>query len=214
MVGSVMIQDFMTVLSAFLPSLGQALFIFLGGILLGEVLKKLTAKAFGYAQFEKTLERLKLSTTFLGIPIDALVPEIVKWYIIIVFLSQAFTALNLADVNVVVNQLRDFIPVLVKAGLIVYLGTLIGEYLREEIQKSNVPQGNIAGLLAYGSAIYLSAAMALAELYPQGTMVLNIVMAVTLSAIGFGIALGVGLAIGLGTKDIVAKFAKKYVKVK
>ncbi len=214
MVESQLVENLFRLMSLYLPSLGQALFIFLGGVLLGEVLKKLTVKGFAYSHFNKTLERLKLSTNLAGMPIDVLVPEVVKWYIIIVFLSQALTAINLQDVNIVVNQLRDFIPTLAKSGLIVYIGILIGEYLREEIQKSDLPQGNVAGLLVYGSSVYLAAAMALAELYPQGMMVLNIVLAVTLSAIGFGVALGVGLAVGLGTKDIVAKFAKKHIKLK
>lgn len=214
MVQSRMISTLTEISATYIPSLGEALFIFLGGVLLGEILKKLVKKSFDYSHFNKTLKRLKLSANLAGMPIDTLVPEVVKWYIVIVFLSQALTTLNLSDVNVVVNQVRDFIPLIAKVGLTIYIGILIGEYLREEIQKSGVPQGNIAGLLVYGAAIYLAAAMGLAELYPQGMMVLNIVLAVTLSAIGFGIALGVGLAVGLGTKDIVAKFAKQYVKSK
>ena len=209
-----MIDEFRTMLSDFLPSLGWALVIFLGGIIIGEVLKSITQKFFHYSMLNRTLQRLKLSTGFIGIPIDVLVPEIVKWYIVIAFLSQSFAVLNLRDVNVAVGQLRDFIPTLTKAGLVIYLGMLAGEYAREEIKKSNIPQGNVAGLIVHGAVVYLAAAMALAELYPQGVMVLNIVLAVTLSAIGFGIALGVGLAFGLGTKDVVAAFAKKYVKPK
>lgn len=214
MAESVILNELAQLMLMYLPALGEALFIFLGGVLLGEVLKKLAQKTFTYSKFNNNLKRLKLSNQFIGIPLDTLVPEILKWYIIIVFLSQAFTSIALTDVNVVVNQLRDFIPTLVKAGFVVYAGTLIGEYMRTEIRKTQIPQSNVAGLLAYGVAVYLAVAMALAELYPQGMTVLNIVLAVTLSAIGFGIALGVGLAIGLGTKDIVAKFAKKYVKIK
>lgn len=194
---------------SFVPSLLVAIIVFIIGWvvadIVGKALKQIidalkVDKLFASAGAEEALSRagFKLSVgTFLG--------EVVRWFIIIVFLMTSLEVVGLSQVN---SFLRDvvlsYIPQVVIAALILLVASVLseaaGRIVSGTAKATNIRAAGLLGSVAKYSIWLFAFIVAFAQLgiAPQ-------FMQILFTGLIAGLALAFGLSFGLGGKDAAAR---------
>ncbi|MBQ9805638.1 MAG: mechanosensitive ion channel [Clostridia bacterium] len=140
----------------------------------------------------KVLPQLKVSAT-------KIVVNLVRTFIIIFVAAQGIEALNLPILTMIVTAVISYLPLVIKAAVILFVAFIGANMLEAIIIKANANAAHLAKIVKV--AIFtLAGFMILSQLDIASTIV-NTAFIVTISAIAIAFA----LAFGLGGKD----FAKK-----
>ena len=193
----------------FIPSLLIAIIVFIVGWILGAAVSK---------AIEHLLNALKINSLFRGIGAEAVlaragfklrvgrfVGELVKWFVIIVFLMVALEALNLNQVaDFLAQDVLRYIPQVVIAAFIIILATIISDAVGRLIEGSakaiNVRSAKMAGNVAKWAIWVFAIIIALSELGIAPAFMLTLFQGMIAM-----LAIAGGLAFGLGGKDHASK---------
>lgn len=141
---------------------------------------------------KSVLPQLKVSAT-------KIVVNLVRTVIIIFVAAQGVDALNLSILTMIVTAIVSYLPLVIKAAVILLVAFIGANMLEAVIVKANPKAANLAKIVKVG-IFTLAGFMILSQLQIASTIV-NTAFIVTISAIAISFA----LAFGLGGKD----FAKK-----
>lgn len=197
---------------SFLPNLIGAFVVILLGLLVAYALKWIVVQILSAIRFEVFAEKVKLSDVMskvgVKIGINELLGNLVKWIVVIVFLLPALEVLGLSQVGDVLTQVLGYLPKVVIAGFLVFVGLIVGDVVAHLIKGTAVMLGahtaSILGSLARYAILVFIGIMALGELGVAKEFLLNLFTGV----IGM-VAIAGGLAFGLGGKDAAADLIKK-----
>lgn len=206
-------QNILTGVVSFIPSLVIAIVIVFAGWIIGAAVSKIVEqlikavrvdKALQAAGFDAVVERsgFKLNSgRFLG--------ELLKWFVIVVFLVAAFDVLGLSQVN---DFLRGvvigYLPQVIASVLILLISAVVAEAMRKiVIASAKAGQVHSANLLGSVTkwAIWIFAV--LAALFQLGIASTFIQTLFTGAIVALAIALG--LAFGIGGQDAARDYIKK-----
>ena len=133
-----------------------------------------------------------------------LIGQIAKWFVFLIFVDLAVQALGLAQISDLLHGVILWIPNLVVALLVVFLGVLfaqfVGRMVRGTAASGRVANPNLLGTLVEYGIIALAAVVALNQL-GIGAVFVDIL----LGAVVFALALAAGLAFGLGGRNVASK---------
>ncbi len=197
----------------FIPSLIFAIIIFVVGWFLGAFIGRIIAQAIRSIRVDQALRSAGVGdiVTRAGYTLDsgAFLGELVKWFIIIVFLVWALQVLALTQVTLFLQEIvLGFLPQVIVAVLIVLIGAVLAELAQNVVTGSaraaGIRSAGFAGALARWSIWIFAIAIALSQLgigaqYIQ-TLFVGIVAA---------LAIAFGLAFGLGGQEAAARFLEK-----
>lgn len=203
-----------TRLNEYFPNFVSGLVLLVIGFFAGKLTAWVIKNFMESGKFEEKLKKAGIEPSFLETGFSTLIATIVKYYIYLMFFQASLQMLGIVTISAFVNMILLYIPTLIKAMMVLIITTKLGEYFRAKLRLYPIPHSNLLGLVIYVALSYIGAVMALAELFPEGVMVLTTIFAIILSSVGLGLAIGFGLAVGLGTKDIVSHYAKKLLKLK
>lgn len=203
-----------------LPGMALAVLIFVLIIVLGWVVATLLAMAFSRAlkvvKLEEFLKTHKVEDSLGTVKISDVLAKIVKYYVFLVFLQLAVSAVQLGAITQYLNEVLIVVPAFIGGGLIVLLSVIFGEYLKEMIAElSKSPLVKLTARATKVVVIYVGVTMGLATAGFDTMLITGIFMTV-LQALVFGIALGVGIAFGLGGQDDardIIKSGRKNLKI-
>jgi hypothetical protein len=209
------LQDFFQRLIAFLPHLLSSLIIFILGLVLGWIFKKIIvkiAKLFKTDHFcskigmTEALEKVGIKgspSRFLG--------RIFYWLVVIIFTIIALYALKVPAIENLLEKFLLYLPNIFIAVLLIIVGYLLGNFLGRTILIASVNAGmRFASLLARGVKLLIfvfAFAMALEQL-GIGRNIVVVAFSILFSGIVFALA----LAFGLGGKDIARNYLEKRFK--
>jgi hypothetical protein len=196
----------------FTPRIILAIVFFIVGWFLGSLVAKAIEQVFGSLKIDKLFSSIGVDN-FLrkaGMNLNSgyFVGQVVRWFVIVVFL---FPSLNLVGLNDVSSFLRDgvlgFLPQVIIAALVLIIAAVVSEGLSKAI-------------LAAAKAMNLKAANMLAAIAKYAVWLFAIIIA--LGKLGLGdymsilftgmvamLALGSAIAFGLGGKDAASRFISK-----
>ena len=205
------LQESLTVsaalLFAFLPKLLGAVVLLVMGYLLAKVVGFATGRLLGLLGFDRLLAR----TAIPGVleragtrrPPSQVLGILAFWIIFLLFLISATETLGLARLSEALTSLTYYLPKLGIAVLIVVLGLLAANFVRELIvmacRTAGIPQGAILAQSFYVAAILLTFVTAINQLGIDTTL-LNTTLLILVS----GIIAGAALSFGLGARTAVA----------
>ena len=179
-----------------IPSIILAVVIVTVGILVASLACNLLYNVLIATNFDnvakKVLPQIKVSAT-------KVVVNIVKTIIIIFVAGQGIEALNLAFLSMIVASVVSYLPLVIKAAVILFVAFIGANMLEGVIVKNNPKATNLAKIVKVG-IFTLAGFMILSQLEIAATIV-NTAFVVTIAAVAVSFA----LAFGLGGKD----FAKK-----
>jgi hypothetical protein len=119
----------------------------------------------------------------------------------------AANALGVAAVSSLFAELLAYIPNVIAAVIVLVLGILLGEFVKDLVLASagGVAGGSTLARAAKASIILLASFMALEQL----DIAQDIVLVFFIAVVGAG-ALAAGIAFGLGAKDIAAEMSREW----
>jgi hypothetical protein len=197
----------------FLPELLAAILILIVGWILGAVLGKAVAKLFRTLKLDVALDKagvddLSHRAGYAFKP-GKFAGGLVKWFIILLFTIVALNVLNLESVTTFMGEILAYLPKVLAAALILFVGLLAGNVLRSIVegavrssQTISSDKASLIGKIAYYAVIVFAAMAALNQMQIAPELIQILFAGIVAAS-----ALAFGLAFGLGGRDA----AKHYI---
>lgn len=197
-----------TVIS-YLPQIVMAVIVFLIGWLVGVVLYRVVVEVVKILRINELLRNAGMDDAAkqAGFRLDVgkFLGTLVEWFIILVFLVASLEILGLTRVTIFLQTIvLMYLPQVIVAALILILGAIVAEVVKNLVAGSaraaGVHSGNLAGSVAKW-AIWITAAMA--ALTQLG--IANQMLQTLFTGVVIALALAFGIAFGLGGKEAAAR---------
>lgn len=199
------LENFAWAVVNFLPNIVSAVILLVIGLIVGKIAGKLVKQVLDKVNVDRYVTDGKKPV----ISLSNIFSLIVKWWIYLAFITAAVSREvlgipSLADWMAMINA---FIPKVIGASVIVIAGYIIGEYIQQQVKKTETFYAAMVGKTILFFIVYVAIAMALPILGIPATLV-NSILLIIVGALGIGMA----IAIGLGLKGPVELIAKKYLQ--
>jgi hypothetical protein len=196
----------------FTPKLILAVVFFIIGWFLGSLISK---------AIEQVFHSLKIDSLFASVGADSFlrragmnlntghfVGEVVRWFVIIVFLLPSLNLVGLYDVSSFLrNDVLGYLPQVIIAAFVLIIAAVVSDALGKAVlaagKSMNLKAANMLGTVAKYSVWVFAFIIALGKLGLGGYM------SILFSGIIAMLALGGALAFGLGGKDAAARLISK-----
>jgi len=206
-------EDVLSGVISFVPNLIIAILVILLGWIVAAALSKVIEQVIKSIKLDKALVSAGLDTVVskTGFKLNSgkFLGEIVKWFIIVIFLITAFEILGLTQVNnFLTGVVVGYVPQVIAAVLILLVAVVIADALQKTVEASakaaNLSSANFLGSVTKW-AIWVFAV--LASLVQLGIGAIFIQTLFTGVVVALSIAFG--LAFGLGGRDAAAGAIEK-----
>ncbi len=197
----------------FIPKLTVAILIFVIGWVVGVILGRVVAQIVRSLKVDNALKGAGVEDVLsrAGFRLDSglFLGELVKWFLIIVFLVATLDVLGLSQVNVFLQQVvLAYIPQVIVAVLILLIAAVIADATQKVVvgtaKAAGVAQAALLGGVTKWSIWIFAILIALSHLgigdYFAQTLFTGIIVA---------LSIGFGLAFGLGGQGTAGEFLQK-----
>lgn len=204
------VLEFLQSLTEFLPNFVGGLLIFIVGIIIASLLRRLFITFFRFFRFSAILERMNLMQKGEVLIWEQVIAEIIRWTVVMLFLIPTLEAWGLSQATVVLNQFILYIPNVIIAVIITFVGlvsaNLVSDVVRQSIKTIGRTSAHTLAMFAKSIVIFFTVLVALNQLGVAQDLI-----RILFTGIVAMLALAGGLAFGLGGKDS-AKEVLDYVK--
>lgn len=191
------------------PRILLAIVIFIIGWIVATTLGKLVMMAIDSLKLDRSFKDTgvdeALARAGARLHIGKIFGELVKWFIVVVFLVASLNILHLDQVTLFLQQVLFYIPQVIIAALILVAGTILADFVRKLVSGSaaiaNVRSARMLGSIAYYAIWILALVTALDKLGIFGYF-----GQILFTGLVIMIALAFGLAFGLGGKDVAGRW--------
>lgn len=193
-----------------IPRLFGAVIIILIGILIAHIIKALVNRFIN--NFDRFIPNIKLQTKLKQMNLEksaGLFSKILYWILIIFFLTAATETLGLPIITTWLSGLVMYLPNILIAVIIVFLGITGGRLLRDFItnasDKAGIVYGSMVGRIVHYVVIFITILIAVDQV-GINIVILTGVINIVLAAILFGAALAFGLGARTSVSNILASY--------
>lgn len=210
------LQNLWNIFIAFLPDLIIAFLVFVIGWAIAAALGRVVAQIIRAIRVDAVLDKLgfRHSLDRAGLKLDSghFLGELVKWFLILVFLLAAANILGLNEVASFLQTIIFYIPNVVVAALIILVGAVFANFLQRLIRASVDAAGLVSagflGSLTKWSVLVLAFLAALDQLGVARSFITTLLQGfVAMLAIAGGLAFGLGGQ--SAAKDFVGKIREE-----
>ncbi len=206
------LNDALLIAANFLPNLIAAILIFIVGVTIAVLVKNALIKILETVNLEKLLSKTiipeALKSVGTGVTTTSLLGELVRWFLILIFLIPAIDQLGLGAANEVLTAILLYIPNVVVAVIIIAVGAVLAKIARDLITVTAAGLGTqaagVIGQIGRWSILIFSILAALNQLGVATDLIrilfTGLVAMVTIAG---------GLAFGLGGKETAEIILKK-----
>lgn len=193
----------------YLPVLLAAAIIFIIGWIVGIIVGRIVEQIVQVLRLDDALRATGLheaaKSAGFSLNVGRLLGELVKWFIVVVFLVAALEVLGLTQVNVFLQQaVLLYLPQVIVAVLILILAAIVAEVVRSLVvgsaRAAGASSANLAGVVAKWSIWLFGVLAALSQLGVAAAFVQTLFTGLVVA-----LSLAFGLAFGLGGKDAAAR---------
>ncbi len=190
-------------LMVYTPNVLLALAILIVGYVVGKVVDAILKAVLKKADVDKYFRKPSLPK------ISEFVPFVCKWYVYLAFISAAFSqeVLGIPMIALWVASIMSFIPNVVGAAVILFVGYVLGQWLKDTISVKRNVYAEITGNTVLFFVMYVALAMAL-NLLSIPTTLIEMILVIVVASVGLGLA----IALGLGLKDVVREISFEFVR--
>jgi len=195
----------------FLPNFFTGLLILIIGLTLASLLKRALLSLFSFARLDSFLEKMKLiSRSEVKIWEDVL-SEILKWTVVILFLIPTLEVWNLSRATIVINQFLFYLPNVIVAVVIGFVGLLASnlgyDLVKHSVKTLGATSANTLSVFTKWAIVFFTVLIVLNQLGVAQDLV-----RILFTGIVVMVALAGGLAFGLGGKDIAKEILEEIRK--
>lgn len=207
------LNESLTATAKFLPGLLAAIVIFIIGIVVAVILRRILVRILDAINFERALSSTGIPAALKkaesSLTVTGLLGELLRWFVILIFLIPAVDQLGLGAVNDVLKSLLLYIPNVVVAVIIVAIGAIFAKIARDFVTATAAglsgELAQIVGEVARWAIIIFAVLAALTQL-GVATDLIKILFTGFVAMV----AIAGGLAFGLGGKETAERFLKKF----
>lgn len=196
----------------FLPSLLGALLVFFLGLIVAIALGKTVEKIISLLKVDHLVDRIKLGENFksagIKLKVSRFFGELVKWFLILVFLMAATDILKLTQVSEFLNSVILYIPNIVIATIILSVAFLFGNFVFQAVRSSTKVAGVMSAAFLATVAKWAIIVFGLLAALIQLGIAVSLVNTIFIGLVA-ALSLAFGLAFGLGGKEEAALILKK-----
>ena len=199
----------------FIPAIIGAIVVFLIGwfvaILLGQLVTRILDliklnKLFARGQWDEALEKAGIKANVTGF-----IGAIVKWVLVLVFLSSAAKILNLPEFTEFLNKVVGYLPNVIIAALIfvatVIVSDIVERTVRAAVERVRVGYGQLVSAIIKW-AIWIFAILAILIQLKVAASLMQTIFTGFIAVI----VISCGLAFGLGGKEVAGDILKDFYK--
>ena len=196
----------------FAPRLIVAVVLFIVGWFLGALIAKAIEQVFSSLKIDSLFKSIGADNFFrkAGVNLNSgyFVGQVVKWFVIIVFLLPSLNLVGLTDVSAFLSEsVLGYLPQVVIAAFVLIIAAVVSEALSKTVvataKAMNLKAANMLG------AVTKYAVWVFAFIIALGKLGLGDYMSILFSGIIAMLALGSAIAFGLGGKDAAGRFIDK-----
>lgn len=211
----VVLSQALTELGGVLPQLLAGLIIFLVGMALARLARRITHKSLQALKlsqmFKNTPVEYFLENTGTSLKIEGVVAGSVYWLIMLVVLQTTVSVLGLAPLTLILDRLISYIPKIVAAILIIFFGLLLAGVIEATVKGAvKTISGQQAHMLGKFSSYLVMVIAVMAGISELG-IASDFIRILFVGMVG-AVSLAGGLAFGLGGKDVVKKLLDSWAK--
>ena len=196
---------------AFLPNLIVGILILLIGVIIGSFVKQLIIKILEGVKIDKYIERYKISTVDAGISWVEILAEIVRWFVIVLFLIPTADVWQLPQFAVLLNTFLFYLPNVFVAAIIGVVGLVFAKLAGEVVAASTKGfSKDVSRTVSSTVRVAITIFVILAVLNQLG--VAQDLIRILFTGFVSMIALAGGIAFGLGGKDVAKTLLDKLEK--
>jgi hypothetical protein len=197
----------------FVPRLAAAIGILMVGFVLAKMVERATAWLLRRIGFDRLMREGGVTEALAraGTALDpsGVMAKLVFWAVMLVVIILGANALGVSAVSVLFGELLAYIPNVVAAVIVLVLGILLGEFMKDLVLAS---AGGLAGAptlarVAKISVVLLAGFMALEQL----DIAQDIVLVFFIAVVGAG-ALATGIAFGFGGREVAADIVRDWYR--
>lgn len=183
-----------------LPNLVAAILVLIIGsfiaVILGHALRVILEKT----KLDAAVRKAKLTKAVGHTHIPNLLGELLKWYIIIIFLQTAAALVNLGTLSTLLNSFVLWLPNLLIAIIVMLVGLAAAHYIQIKLEEHTKLKGmRLSAIVLKWVVIILVALVALRQIGIE-TGILENTFLLVVGALAGGLALALGISLGLGLK--------------
>ncbi len=182
-----------------LPGIVAAIIVLIVGgfvaVILGHALRVVLEKL----KVDDYVRKARLTKTIGHTHVPAVAGEIFRWYVIILFLQQAVSLVNLGTLSVLLGQFVAWLPHVITAVIVLLFGIAVANYVYYKTWEHSKQKGvkASAGILK-AVIIFMVLLISLKQIgVDVGILEHTFLLIIGALAIGVALALGIGLGLGL-----------------
>lgn len=214
--GQVIVNVFNDLLARFvnfLPGLIGAIIIVIIGLIIAAIVAKLVEKIIQMLRIDNVIARLQHEISgrpTREIKASVILRELVRWFLIFVFLIAASQALGLSQLSVFLNEILLYIPNIIVAVVILTVTLMLAKYVSEIVMDSQAVENSdfeskIVSAVAKWAIIIFGVLAALIQLRIAPSLINSLAIGIIAA-----ISLALGLAFGLGGQGEASQLLKNF----
>jgi len=197
--------------SNYLPDFFGGLLILIIGFVVASILKRFLVTVFKFLRFESILQRSKLIGRNEVRIWEEVLTEILKWTVVVLFLVPTLEVWGLTRATAVLNQLLFYLPNVIVAVVIAFIGllvaNLVSDLVRNSIKTIRGTSANTLAILSKGVIVFFTILIVLSQLGVAQDLI-----RILFTGIVAMLAIAGGLAFGLGGKDVARELLEQLRK--
>ncbi len=196
----------LAVVSVFLPRMLAALFVFITGLFLAKLGRKILVKVFSAINVSGIINKTPLQLAFegqnIGSGVERVVVGAVYWLLILVVIHATAGILEIYSLTLVIEKVLNYIPQILSALIVLGFGMVLAGFIESVVKSAarnlGIHNSILIGKIASYVVMSVVALSALSELGIAKEFITIIFIGLVSS-----VSLASALAIGLGGKDTV-----------
>lgn len=183
-----------------IPSFVAAVIVMIIGVFIAYIIGHAVRILLNKARVDEWVRKAKLSRIAGATDVPGLIGELVKWYIIILFLQQSVELINLGVLTTLLGNFAKWLPNVIVAILVALAGLVVAHYVQIKVGEQTKIKGMIGlGKVLKAIIIVIFLLVAIKQIGIDISFLENTFL-IIVAAFGAGITLALGIGLGLGLK--------------
>lgn len=210
-------KSFLEKIAGFLPNVFTGIVLIVVGIVVAWLLKMFITRTGQVLKLDYLCERVGLTQILhksrIKEPFSRIFGRFIYWVVLISFIIMGLSAFHVPAVDNILASFLLYLPNVIVAGIILFLGYLLGNFLGRAALIASVNAGlaisGLVGRLVKYTVFIMAVAMSL-ELLRIGKETVLIAFAIIFG----GVVLALAIAFGLGGRDAAKEYIDRVLKEK
>jgi hypothetical protein len=216
----ILVNTFRTIITQFqnfVPNFITAIIILLIGIVISRLIASIVKKVLQTAGLDRLGDKLNeidfIRQLQTEIKLSEIVATVIKYFLLLAFINQATNTLGVAAISDMVKSLVDFIPKLIAAAIMLQVGILVADALKQLVvtlcASFKIASGRLLGTVVFFFFLIITIISALGQA-GINTELLESSFNLMIGGVIFAFAIGYGLA----SRDVMANLVSSFYSKK